>query len=511
MKKIKLFAMALLSLVATGAMAGGVVDLNTSTATNNWYTEAGVGAVTNKNGSAFSDPDLTTCTPAGKKTGSSYFTIQVFNATKELIISAQSSSNRSLSSIATGSEVACGTALTKDDDYTISGGGESYIIPKNTCGNQFSIAFANPIPANDYVKITLSGNTDIVDVTFVDAADAPYPYVKSFKMGEIEAEVDTAAKTITAVLPFGTDRTEAISYADVVMGGTAKNYGISDDVLTAIDSVDQSKNILYDLSGIIVSTTQYFTVSYYDDTKLLGSEQVAKGSKPVDFTNYQTKAHCEFVNWLDSEGQVVNPGDSTITSAANFYGSWSMQVTQSSSINIEQLILDNGKGYKITDALTAANILYANIDGLDSLNDKKDYRNEPFLGLKIKKAGGYLEMGLKAGDSIKVKFGNVADSLKITINGVDSILTVADAAQPFFYIATEDCWVKIATTTKNTVVFKQIMINEQIKEVTLPESPATALMEMMMNASAEKFILDGKVYLRHGEKIFNAMGQEMKF
>jgi len=367
----------------------------------------------------------------------------------------------------------------------------------------------------DYKNTPLGGGQTVrmygLRVWFSPLQKTNHPFVQSFTMGDIAAAVDTAAKTITAELPYGTNREDAINNAVVKVGGTAKEYEISGNILIAKDSADASKNINYDLSGITVSTTQYFTVSYFDGSKLLGSEQVASGSKPKDFANYQTKAHCTFETWLDNNGQVVNPGDSTITSAANFYGSWTLHVTQSSSINIEQLVLSYGKKYNITNALTEANILYENLNELDSLNDDKgEGRNEPFLGLKIKKEGGYLEMGLKAGDSIKVKFGNVAADLKITINGVDSTLAKANAAKPFFYLTTEDCWVKIATTSGGTVVFKQIMINEEIKEVVLPESP-TALKETMMNAKAEKFILDGKVYLRQGEKIYNALGQEILF
>ncbi|MCQ2341076.1 MAG: hypothetical protein MJZ48_01260 [Paludibacteraceae bacterium] len=82
---------------------------------------------------------------------------------------------------------------------------------------------------------------------------AAYPFVKSFTMGEIKADVDTANHTISAELPYGADRADAIANAEVVMGGTAKTFSISGDVLTAIDSVDTGKNIDYDLSGIVVA------------------------------------------------------------------------------------------------------------------------------------------------------------------------------------------------------------------------------------------------------------------
>lgn len=137
----------------------------------------------------------------------------------------------------------------------------------------------------------------------------------------------------------------------------------------------------------------------------------------------------------------------------------------SSSINIEQLVLDYGTSYDIAAALEEKNIEYASLNELDSLS-QKDGRNEPYLGLKIKTAGGYLKVSLKKDDVLKVKFGNIADPLNITVEGEEP---VQHSEGIYTYTATEaDKYVTIATSTKNTVVFKQIMINEEIAEVTLP-------------------------------------------
>ena len=137
----------------------------------------------------------------------------------------------------------------------------------------------------------------------------------------------------------------------------------------------------------------------------------------------------------------------------------------SSSINIEQLVLDYGTSYDIAAALEEKNIEYASLNALDSLS-QKDGRNEPYLGLKIKTAGGYLKVSLKKDDVLKVKFGNIGDPLNITIEGEEP---VQHSEGIYTYTASEaDKYVTIATSTKNTVVFKQIMINEDIAEVTLP-------------------------------------------
>jgi len=501
MKKIKLFALALMSLVAGSSYAKdatAALNVADSIGTGNYYELDCVPDIKKM--------DFVGYNSTGSGTGS---TITVSHW--------KLSSSRTISfKVVNCGKIEMQNEFTKDAtitlSYSING---AAAVAFNTNGSDKKCVKVAEFETGtaDTILVTISSTGDVLIgyTRFYPAKDnTPYPYVKSFTMGEIAAAVDTAAKTITAELPYGTNRADAINNAVVKMGGTAKEYEINGDVLIAKDSAEASKNINYDLSGITVSTTQFFTVSYFDGSTLLGSEEVAEGDSPIDFAKYQVKAHCSFVTWMDADSVAVNPGDSAIASDANFYGSWSMEVEQSASLNIEQMVLDNGKSYDIYSEMTSAHIQYANVDALDSLNDAKELRNEPYLGLKIKAEGGYIEMGLKAGDSIKVKFGKVSANLKITINGVDSTLTVADAATPFFYHATEDCWVKIATTTSGTVVLKQIMINDNIQEVTLPETP-TALMEIMMNAKAEKFILNGKVYFRHNDQVFNAMGQEMKF
>lgn len=140
-----------------------------------------------------------------------------------------------------------------------------------------------------------------------------------------------------------------------------------------------------------------------------------------------------------------------------------------SSINIEQLVLDNGKSYNINAALTAAHIDFANINSLDSLNDDKTKRNEPYLGLKIKAADAYVAGWLKANDTLSVKFGNVGDAIKVRINGQEQTIAKVDINSSVFgHRATDDEYVEIITTSTSTVVLKQIMVNEPIADVILP-------------------------------------------
>ena len=67
-----------------------------------------------------------------------------------------------------------------------------------------------------------------------------------------------------------------------------------------------------------------------------------------------------------------------------------IEKTYAQSLNIEQLVLDQGKGADIQSILTAKGYEFNNIDALDSLNDEKTNRNYPYLGLKVKKTDATL-------------------------------------------------------------------------------------------------------------------------
>lgn len=144
----------------------------------------------------------------------------------------------------------------------------------------------------------------------------------------------------------------------------------------------------------------------------------------------------------------------------------------STSLNIEQLVLDEGTSADIATILTRHNIEFKDINALDSLNDDKTDRNEPFLGLKVKTQGAYINVVLEKGKTLKVKFGCVNDPVTVSINGtpINEQIAANKAGGDVFTLdaADADREVTFTTTTAKTVVFKQIMIGEDIAEVTLP-------------------------------------------
>ena len=184
------------------------------------------------------------------------------------------------------------------------------------------------------------------------------------------------------------------------------------------------------------------------------------------------------------------------------------------SVNIEQWILDNGKNNAaFNDVLDNANIEYLNINGLDSLDDSKGAgRNEPYLGLKLKKKGAKIAGYLKKGeDALKVKFGHVSDSLTLGINGEYRTLRKEEAAEILSLGINPviDRYVEIITTTDATVVIKQIMVNEEIADVVLPEG-ATAIENTEAATKATKVIRDGQLYILHNGKMYNVQGAVVK-
>ena len=154
--------------------------------------------------------------------------------------------------------------------------------------------------------------------------------------------------------------------------------------------------------------------------------------------------------------------------ALNYSADFTVNYAQ--SINIEQLVLDNGKAYDIEAALAAANIDFENINELDSLNDEKTARNEPYLGLKFKTAGASFGGWIKAGEFFSVKLGNIADSLKFIQNGIETVWS-KDLKEYVSDIYSEDTYVQFVTNSAGTVVLKQFMVNDTLQPVVLPFEP----------------------------------------
>ena len=224
-------------------------------------------------------------------------------------------------------------------------------------------------------------------------------------------------------------------------------------------------------------------VYYYDGETKIGEEPVAIGGHPAEYAAKQSKNLATFVDWYSdadlADGHLISDiAAMTVSEDVSVYGKWTYTYAQ--SVNVEKWVLDNTKtpNSDKTGALIsllgtrgfASNLAYVekNLE-LDSLNDSKGTgRNYTYLGLKVKSAGKLLDFRLAKDNTVKVKFGNVGATPLLAINGGEyAAMTIVDGV--FAYTATGNDYISIKTATDAAVVFQQIMIGEDIQDVTLPE------------------------------------------
>jgi len=221
---------------------------------------------------------------------------------------------------------------------------------------------------------------------------------------------------------------------------------------------------------VVMPKAASHTVTYLmmegSDEIVLGTELVAVGGHPAEYAQYEVRPLYTFNDWYDSDyNETVDLSEVVVNEDMSFYADFDKAYAQ--SLNIEQLVVTNGKGYGIKDALIAAGYEYSNLDALDSLNNAKGAaRNEPYLGLKIKKQGGFIACNVATGSTIRVKFGYVENNV-LAIAGNDTMtLTPANKTLDVLeFTAAADTYVKIQTTSDKTVVIKQIMVDEAITDV----------------------------------------------
>lgn len=231
-----------------------------------------------------------------------------------------------------------------------------------------------------------------------------------------------------------------------------------------------------DAYSITMQRAAAYTVTYkLEDETVLGTEVVAAGGHPAEYAQYEVMPLSTFIGWYDSDHlETVDLSQVVVNADMSFYAAFDKAYAQ--SIDFEGMVINNGKSYDVQSALIAAFYDYKNIDALDSLNNSKGAaRNEPYLGLKIKKNGGYLACNVLPGTTLRIKFGYVAETV-LAIAGGDTLRLVptdnklADLTVPF---AIEKL-VKLQTTSDKTVVIKQIMVDQPIATWMYPITYAEA-------------------------------------
>ena len=263
--------------------------------------------------------------------------------------------------------------------------------------------------------------------------------------------------------------------------------------------------ILYTVTAVKLTS---YTITYKYGGDTLHTEIVAANGNPAEYNTAKNKVPCASLDgWYsksDLTGDAVVIAEAVITKDTTFYGKFTYEYA--TSINIEQLVLDNGKGYDLVSNLGTLHYATNWTNDLDSLDDSKDNRNYAYLGQKVKAAGKMIDFRLANGSTVKVKFGNVPDDVKVVINGKDSTVAKANLSSPFTYTATADSYLSIRSTSGSTLVFKQIMIDEPIADIDLP----TGIDEIEAASKAVKFFENGQMYIRRGEKVYTVTGAEVK-
>ena len=308
-------------------------------------------------------------------------------------------------------------------------------------------------------------------------------YLQSVSMGDCGEARD---------IPVDTDPVLKASKASVTLDLTAANPTPSATVTFSGKNLAAGTYnlVIPNLAGLTVDPT---AVTVGEDGKLSADVTIA----------YTSETDVEAASTSIS----LTIGELSATVAVN-YSAVLAKSYINASVNIEQWVLDNGKNTNDFKAvLEAANIEYSNINDLDSLNDEKEARNEPYLGLKLKTSGAYIAGWLQANDVLRVKFGNLPAAVKVTINGV----AAADhTAGVFEYTAEADAYIKLATSSSSTVVLKQIMLNEAIADVELPEPTPTAINNTNANVKAVKVVRNGQLFIEKNGVVYNAQGAIVK-
>ncbi|MBR5676966.1 MAG: hypothetical protein IKX20_02360 [Paludibacteraceae bacterium] len=232
-----------------------------------------------------------------------------------------------------------------------------------------------------------------------------------------------------------------VSPASIELAATAKNNGKAEAKVkfTGRHLAAGTYNLaLTEVAGLSVNPT---SVTVDADGKLAAEVTVAFESA---------------VDVLGANGELsLTVGE--LTKKVDIAYSANLKKTYAKSIDIEQLVMDNGVNFDIQGELTKRGYDFGSLSGLDSLNDAKDFNNEPFLGLKIKTAGGFIGCWIKQDATVEVKFGNVAADVKFIANGAELTKTPAELADPFTYKAEGgDAYIELRTTTGGTVVVKHI-------------------------------------------------------
>jgi hypothetical protein len=206
------------------------------------------------------------------------------------------------------------------------------------------------------------------------------------------------------------------------------------------------------------------TVTYMDGETVLGTETVKKGDHATKYGEYEVNSLAVFGGWY-MEAELTNPVDMATFSVNNdltVYGEFVKFYAE--SVNFENNVMNNGKSFDIIGLLGTSNYETDITGSLDSLDNSKTdgLRNYAYLGLKVKQNGATLNFWIKNGSTVKIKFGNIAKTPLVSINGGEyADMSITDKV--YTHTAAADELISIKMADASAVVFQQIMIDEELR------------------------------------------------
>lgn len=238
-----------------------------------------------------------------------------------------------------------------------------------------------------------------------------------------------------------------------------------------------------------------YTVIYKDGDDELKRVLVNVGSAPDEYI--PTKDFYTFASWSEDPSDFADTaeeGDEEVVTA-----SWN-PVYLTESIDFET------GGSSVVDAVADYNIIASNAGSYDA---GKEAENWAYKGWKIKSAGATVKFLVPANMYIKFKFGYLAAEGSVTISGDEEVKSVTGASKeqgnPLKYKTYEyqknyDAIYTFTTGSADAAV---------IKAITMSSTP-TSLDNTADEIKAVKFIENGQLFIRRGEKVYTITGEEVK-
>lgn len=277
------------------------------------------------------------------------------------------------------------------------------------------------------------------------------PYTLNLEDALVDAPIITFTKHVTTI------------YED----DSQSEKDVNIEVLATEVAGKWSASATIDSKTYTITTTKQSSVvvTYKEGETILGTENVAINGNPANYAAFQNKSLATFIGWYSDpelENAVADMSAEVITAAKTYYAKF--EDAYATSINFEKAVMENGKGYGIIAQLGTLGYSTGITGSLDSLDNSKadKLRNYAYLGLKVKQAGALLNFRLAAGNTVKIKFGNIATTPQVSIDGgAYADMTITDKV--YAHTATANEIISIKMANGNAVVFQQIMIDEELQ------------------------------------------------